>query len=484
MSSTPIRLLTVALLSSCLACGGALADPISYLPRLGDRVQDVPSNVLLIVVDDVGVDKVGVYGEHPSPPPTPSIDRLAARGVLFRNAYSYPACSPTRASFLTGRHARRTGIGQIIDSWKEEVELSPSEITIPEMLRRSHASWSTSLVGKWHLSSMEGRAAPEGPGEHGFDWYAGTLGNLRDKWPEDREPEWGYTVWNKNTNGEVRLQRGYVTSDTVDDALARIEAMPEPWFLLLSLNAAHLPLHVPPKALRHTRRRLSMNSSEVDLYDATVEAMDTELGRLLDTIDGAILDRTTIVFFGDNGTPDFGIRAPWDPQRCKGTLFEGGVNVPLIVAGPQVQHPGSETAALVHTVDIFATVAEIAGVELDSLGRVIDGVSFLPHVVDPKRPSTREVLYTSRFKPNGAPPHRSEASMVRNATHKLLFDPRAARGRRRSGRAPVERLFALDGGSGLEGPDLLQDKHPSAETQRILEELRAAHARIEADLQR
>ncbi len=442
MPNPPIQSRLALVLGAVLTCAPpALADPVYYVPS-GDRVRTLPSNVLLIVADDVGVDKVGVYDEHPDPPPTPSIDALASRGVLFRNAYSYPACSPTRASFLTGRHAWRTGVGQIIDSWKDEPELEPEEMTIPEMLRLSGSPWSTSLAGKWHLSSMSGTPAPLGPGEQGFGWYAGTLGNLRDKWPDVRSMEWGYTLWNKNTNGEVALQRGYITSDTVDDAIERIEAMPEPWFLLLSFHAAHLPLHVPPGEL-HTQRGLTSSSSEIDLYDASVEAMDTEIGRLMETIASDVLDRTTVVFIGDNGTPDFGIRAPWDPARSKGTLFEGGVNVPMIVAGPQVSRPGSETAALTHTVDIFATVADIAGVEPSSLEQRIDGVSFLPALQDPSHPG-RALIYTEDLVPLGFGPFTTDDRALRDATHKLL---RFTDGR--------EELYDLGETAFEEGTDLL-----------------------------
>ena len=463
-----VLLITVAL---ALACGGRspARAPAPTAPQPApdpaDRADDGTPNVLIVIADDVGIDKVGAYGEHPSPPPTPTLDALAAEGVLFRNAYAYPSCSPTRAATLTGRYGERTGIGAIIDSWKNEWELQPDETTLAELL----GDRDSSLAGKWHLGSMQGQPAPLHPGIQGFDWHAGSMGNPKDKWPHDRDMGLGYDRWNKNDNGEVREVRTYMTTDSVDDALARMSAMAEPWLLVLSFNAAHYPPHVPPADL-HTRPGLTDRSSEADRYDAVVEAMDTEIGRLLDTADAELLDRTTLLVFGDNGTPDFAIRAPWDPKRSKGSLYEGGINVPLIVAGAGITAPG-QTDALVHVVDVFATVAEIAGVDPPA---DIDGVSFWPHVLDPARASTRQFVYTSKFKPNGPGPPAKVDAIVRDADYKLVVSTK-------DDGSVAERLYALDGGSGLEGPNLLRNPNRLAPAARAaLEALRAEHARIQA----
>jgi arylsulfatase A-like enzyme len=463
-------------LAALLACGGTRAGLTDAEPkaRAPAPASGRVSNVLLVVAADVGVDKVAAYGEHPSPPHTPNIDRLARDGVLFRNAYSYAVCSPTRASYLTGRHAFRTGIGTIVDSWTDQYELAPDEITIPEMLERADAGWATSLAGKWHLGSSASGPVPTHAGRQGFDWYAGSMGNLKDKWPEKSGDRWGYTLWNKNTNGEVELTRAYPTTDTVDDALARIAAMPEPWFLLVSFNAPHRPLHLPPDDL-HSRKGVTEGSDPADKFDAMLEALDSELGRLIREADTEVMGRTTLIFLGDNGTPDHAIRAPWDPKRSKRSLFEGGVNVPMIVTGPQVSKGGAETTALVHTVDIFATVAEIAGVDVNKLGRPIDGVSFLPHIIDPGRASTRDTVYTAKHLPNGMGPYEESGAMIRDQQFKLVVD--------HTDGTEAEGLYELQNGSGLEGPNLLRGKKgvpPNA--QRAYEKLKAELKRIEGSL--
>lgn len=129
-------------------------------------------NVLLVIADDVGVDRVAAYGEHPSPGRTPQIDRLAERGVLFRNAWSNPYCSPTRATVLTGRHGFRTGVGFFVGMTTPH-GLSLAETTLPEVLAPSHTSLA---LGKWHLSSfLQGADYPLAAG---FAHHAGSLFNL------------------------------------------------------------------------------------------------------------------------------------------------------------------------------------------------------------------------------------------------------------------------------------------------------------------
>ncbi|MEE8507836.1 MAG: sulfatase-like hydrolase/transferase, partial [Myxococcota bacterium] len=132
-----------------------------------------PSNILILLIDDFGVDMVGAYEEGTEPPPTPNIDRLASRGVLFRNAWSYPNCSPTRAAIHTGRYAFRTGIGTLVRPWGYALPLR--ELTIPEMLTLgTKGLFSTAAIGKWHLGN-ESVGGPHAPNQAGYHHFAGTL---------------------------------------------------------------------------------------------------------------------------------------------------------------------------------------------------------------------------------------------------------------------------------------------------------------------
>lgn len=385
-------------------------------------------NLLLVIADDLGVDKVAAYGEHPDPPVTPTIDSLAAEGVLFRNAYAYPSCSPTRAAMLTGRYARRTGIGRTVEANEADSILSTLEIGLPALLRYSpFYAYTSSAIGKWHIGSEQLPSGLLHPQDMGFDWYAGSFGNLGGGLLEvERRKDYFY--WEKVQDAEPVMSEVYTTTDNVDDAIARIASMPQPWLLWLAFTAPHTPVHIPPAELHPYN--LGPFAGDYPKYQAMVSALDTELGRLLDTMPPEVRADTTIVFVGDNGTPVHATSAPFLAGRAKTTLYEGGTNVPLIVAGPLVQHPGSEVAALVHVVDILPTFAEIAGVPLNALygaptgsgGLVdwpIDGASLLPFLADPSAPG-RDYLYTEKFSPNDRFDPANEHQALRDARFKLV----------------------------------------------------------------
>ncbi|MEQ1565981.1 MAG: sulfatase-like hydrolase/transferase [Myxococcota bacterium] len=400
-------------LGCLLACSG-------YVSRVEPTAPELPPNVLVVVLDDVGRDRVRAFGGLG--PPTPTLDALAAEGVKFPHTWSMPVCSPTRASILTGRYPHHTGIGRIVDSWKDEPELAEAEITLPEMLGRSRWTWDSSMVGKWHLGSRRSGPPETHPGRQGFRWWAGTLGNLRDSYGDGKSAEWGYFRWMKNTNGQVAEASGYVTTDTADDAIDRIGAMTEPWLLYVAFNAAHFPTHVPPDEL-HSFDRLKESSDDADKYDAALEAVDQELGRVLAAMSPELRARTYVFVVGDNGTPDFAVRPPDDPERAKGSVYELGVGVPLVVTGPGVRR-GARSDALVSTADLFATVAEIAAVEPSALGVPIDGVSFLTSTRNPSLAGERRALFTEKLRSGDGDGEGREQQAVSDGRYTLIVDRR------------------------------------------------------------
>ena len=367
-------------------------------------------NFLVIVADDLGVDGVAVYsrddlyghpGEGANPGPTPHIDQLAAEGVLFRYAYANSQCAPTRAATLTGRHGFRTGIGTPGGAF-----LDPAETTLPEILAPSHA---TAAIGKWHLGGID----IDHPIASGFGYYAGRLANLSD-----------YYSWSKTTNSPTTAgstQDGfptYVTTDNADEAIAKIsEFGGDPWFIWLAFNAPHPPFHVPPDPL--TTVAVDSNSNSKTKFEAAIEAMDTEIGRVLASMPGAVLDQTTIIFLGDNGTPGNVTGPSVDSSRAKETLYEGGIRVPFIVKSPRVSSSdrGAENLALINSTDVFATVAELAGVAASAE----DSVSIIPHLENPALGTQRRCVYAENFSPNGAGPYSDERRAARNDTYKLIW---------------------------------------------------------------
>lgn len=447
------------------------ASAVPYTPVI-EELTSTPPNVLIILADDLGVDNVAVYGEDPQPPKTPNLDALAGQGVRFTNAYGYPICSPTRAALLTGRMARRTGMGAIVE-WNDTYELPLDEVLIPEMLELGGWDYSTAAIGKWHLSAPRTPNAFAHPNLQGFDTYKGVIHNLYFEADDGEEHgkeggeggkggkaghgDGGHDGDGKNdyyhydyvVNGDLRRGEVYATQQQTDDAIEAIREMEEPWFLYLAYNAVHSPFQLPP------RSNLPPNAPPPQRYDAMVEYMDGEIGRLLAAIEDR-RSRTIVVFLGDNGTPGGAITPPFEKKHGKTTVFEGGTNVPLIVAGPGVKGRGVAADALVHVVDVLPTLARLSGVDPALTGRPLDGVSFAEVLADPASSGSREFVYTERMTPAGPPPWSNQWRAARDVRYKLIISPEGK-----------ETFFDLQGrnddGPGREPSELTAEERPRYE---------------------
>jgi arylsulfatase B len=454
-----------------LACGDTGgSDTSDSSDAVPPPLDGPPENVLIVLLDDVGVDKVTAYGEHPDTPNTPTLDRLATDGLLFRSAYANPTCSPTRGSVLTGRHPARTGVGRWLAPWDYAWDLQDEERTLAEVLADGPGRYDTALAGKWHLVSFQRDDPAMHPLTQGFRTHQGSLANLKMATDDEDETERGYTYWEKSSDGQTHWEQDYATTDTVDDAVALLDTLEPPWLLYVSLNAPHIPAHEPPGDL--LAEPLGDDPSHPELYAAMLEAADTELGRLLDHLSDAQLETTSIFVAGDNGTPEDAITEPFDASREKGGVYENGVRVPLFALGPHVATPGGETDALVQLTDLFSTAAELGGVPPDSLD--VDGLSLLPILADPAA-RTREIVFTEGFYPPGEPPYETHDRMVRDATHKLIW--KEADGVR------TREFFRFEPDAVDEGQDLLAQGPLGDDDQAACDRLEQAMITTVADLE-
>lgn len=383
-------------------------------------------NVLILLLDDVGTDKISMYGQSPDAPYTPVIDGLADAGVTFERAWAYPTCSPTRAAIMTGLHPYDSGVGNAL-SPNGNRELADDAWTLPRMLDDGAAeAYAHAALGKWHLTGANAPGTVElDPHDKGWGWFRSTEMHVQD-----------YYSFPKSDNGVPVHVTTYATTDTVDDAIEFIGAQSGPWVTYLAFQAAHAPYQEPPADLVHTVG----GTSKVARYHRLIEAVDTEIGRLLRSIRPADLARTTIVVMGDNGTPENAISAGTPPEQCKKRLLEGGVRVPLIVAGPHVRAPGSWSDALVQATDLFATVADVAGAPVDPV-LVEDSISLLPYLRDPTLPGARSVQFTEKRKREEGVWTGGRA--VSDGTYKLIEY------------MDGDVLFAEIDATGWEGPNLL-----------------------------
>ncbi|MGJ8633071.1 MAG: sulfatase-like hydrolase/transferase [Luteolibacter sp.] len=329
-----------------------------------------PPNILLLILDDWGVDSSPIDNSPEQNPGTtfpemPNLQALADRGLHFANAYAQPVCSPTRATILTGRHPFRHGIGN-----PKQSELAASELTLPKILTARKSPYRLASFGKWHLGS-----SPESPHTTGgWPHFSGILrGGVRN-----------YYKWSKTTDGTTTESTIYSTTDQVNEAIDFIKSGDvNPWFVWIGFNAPHTPFHNPPKDLTTYPQFPTDSDGEISrknlrsAYEASLQALDTEIGRLLENID---LENTNIILIGDNGTPNRVVQAPFTRQHAKGSLYQGGIHVPLAVAGPCIQKTGTSNA-LVHCVDLFSTILDLAEIpiaEATAEVKHIDSQSLLP----------------------------------------------------------------------------------------------------------
>lgn len=303
------------------------------------------TNILLIIADDLGLDALNGYSEGSIKPNTPNLDDLAASGLVFNNFWTNSVCSPTRSTILTGKYGFSTGVRSQGD------EISSSETSLQSYINQSN-EYATAIVGKWHLSGNRFSLNPE---DMGIDYYAGLYsGAVSD-----------YYNWNLTEDGVATAQTEYATTKFTDLAIDWVAAQTKPWFLWLAYNAPHTPFHAPPASM-HSQGVLatdqaSINADPMPYYMASIEAMDFQIGRLLSSMNTTERANTIIIFMGDNGTPIQVSQVPYGRGKAKGTMYQGGVNTPMIIGGKGVSRTGIDNN-LVNSTDLFATIASLSGV--------------------------------------------------------------------------------------------------------------------------
>jgi arylsulfatase A-like enzyme len=228
-------------------------------------------------------------------------------------------------------------------------------------------------------------------------------------------------------NGATAWSTTYATTAEVDEAVRfvrRARNAGRPYFLWLALSAPHAPYEKPPNNL-HARDALPQTgATRRAYYEAMIEALDTELGRLLREVS---LADTTVIFVGDNGTPAEVTAAPYSTKQAKGTPYEGGVRVPLLVAGAGVVAPGRMVERIVSVVDLYPTILKLAGIEPQAVlpaGTVLDGVSLLPYLQNKVATALRSYVYAEEFP---ACFNRDYERAIANCCYKLIRRADASR---------------------------------------------------------
>lgn len=322
-----------------------------------------PPNVLLVIADDLGLDPVPGYLPGPQKATMPHLEALMAQGLTFDNVWADPLCSPTRSTILTGRYGYRTGVLN-----PGNLSLLPAtETTLHRYLTDNGSGYASCIIGKWHLGGLQPDA--NYPNAMGIPHYAGLLAGAVNS----------YYQWPLTVDGTTTPSTDYITTAITDRAIDWIAQQASPWFCWLAYTAPHSPFHLPPTDL-HTFGTLPTDQASIDAdplpyFLAMTESVDHELGRLLGALPPDVRANTVVLFIGDNGTEADVVQAPYTAARAKGTLYEGGVHVPLVIAGPGITRAGEREAALVNTTDLFPTIVELTGATLPLYE---DGYSLVP----------------------------------------------------------------------------------------------------------
>jgi arylsulfatase A-like enzyme len=416
-----MRRYTPALL---LVFAGCRAQGDSARSVLGAPVRS--PNLLLIIADDFGLDAASfdpaspcyAVGDVSNDGPMPNVAELCRTGVRFTAAWAMAQCSPARASMLTGRLPFRTGLGDTV-SIPDGDSLRIDEFTLPRALAAAGSPYAAASIGKWHVT-------PDPADANMFGWphHVGPIGgSLLD-----------YDAWTRVEDGVYSKANTYATTAQADDAISWLDGVDvgTPWLLWLAVSAPHDPYHLPPLHL-HDADALGDFPTDGDVdprpwFAAMATALDTELGRVFDAVRArGEWEETVVVFVGDNASDKPVVEAPFSSDRAKGTLYQGGIAVPMVIAGARVADAPRDVDTVVSVVDVYATLLELAGVDVAATveaaaapGTVIDSVSLVPYLVDPLARPQRTEVFAQKFA-YGAPIDNM-AHAVRNERYKLICE--------------------------------------------------------------
>lgn len=411
--------------SIAIAIALVLANPA------GARAQpaDGRPNVVLIITDDLGYADVGVYGAKDLR--TPNIDRLAREGVRFTDFYANATtCSPTRAGLITGRYQQRYGVEQPLsadgatpDAGEHGLDASP--YSLPRLLKGG--GYATALVGKWHL----GYTAAQSPLAHGFDYFFGLKSGYHDYWHHN-DSRGAPDLWENDARVEVE---GYSTTLIGSKAIAFIEQhATQPFFLDVAFNAPHWPFQrpdAPSKAVRNARFLKpadSLASTRAD-YVSMVEALDTQVGRVLAALERTgVARRTIVIFTNDNGGEWLSDNTPLFNRKW--TTWEGGIRVPAIVRWPGHVRAGTVTPQVGITMDLAASVLAASGVPVPAEAK-LEGLNLFPMLEGTAPPVSRTLFWRSvQTRRDMRAVRDGDRKLVIEGNHSFLYDVRRDPGER------------------------------------------------------
>ena len=393
-----------------------------------DASQPTPPNVVSVLADDLGWTDVNSFDPmNRGYYETPHIDTLAAQGLRFVQAYANAAnCAPTRAALMSGQYYPRQPIyhvgspsqGKLIPA-ENASHLPPSKTTLPEALQP--AGYTSASIGKWHI----GEPPETGPEQQGFDVnVGGYLAGNPGVW------EGGYFAPNNNPYIDDARPNEYLTDYLTRKAVSFIEQHnDEPFYLQLSYYTPHSPFQAPEELVEKYRKKDGAGGHRHPTYAAMIESMDQGVGQIMATLDRlGLTEETIVIFYSDNGgrggydflghaENDITSNAPL--KSGKGSFYEGGIRVPLIVRWPAMIEAGGVSDEPVISIDVYPTLLDAAGIEPPP-DYPLDGESLVPIFRDAEATLDRTALYWHFPGYPNAAWRTSPVSVIRSGPWKLM----------------------------------------------------------------
>ena len=358
-------------------------------------------NIVFIVADDMGYADISSFGSPDVE--TPNIDQLAAAGVRFTNIYAMgPECTPSRTSFLTGRYPQRVGgmecaigtgnVGRYDDAIrlveKSDLGLPADYAVLAPALKK--AGYHNGVFGKWHL----GYEAKFSPLEQGFDEFTGFLGGNVEYFRHTELSE--LEVYLEGRNPISR--EGYLTDLITEDALTflqkRAKAPEVPFFLYLPHAAPHFPFQGPGDDLGRLPTEEEWTVGTRESYIEMMKRLDWSVGEIVKALDThGMTQNTIVVFTSDHGAMKPGLNDPW--RDFKGTLFDGGLRVPLIATWPGQLPDGKTSEQVGSLMDVTSSFLHAASPE-EAKSLELDGIDLFSHVIAAKPDEARSLHWRAK----------------------------------------------------------------------------------------
>lgn len=373
----------------------------TLLASLSFATAEEKPNIVFIIADDMGYADISSFGAPDLK--TPYIDQLAKDGARFNNIYAMgPECTPSRTAFLTGRYPQRVGglecaigtgnVGRYDDAIRlcenNDLGLPADYAMLAPALK--DAGYYNGIFGKWHM----GYEPKFSPLEQGFDEFIGFLGGNVEYFRHVELSDLDVYL-----SGREPIKReGYLTDLITGDALNFLEHQakePEtPFFLYLPHAAPHFPFQGPDDDLGRLPTEEEWTVGTRESYLKMIKRLDESVGEVVAALETHGFSKNTLVVFtSDHGAMKPGLNDPW--RDYKGTLFEGGLRVPLVAKWPGKIEPGSESDQVGTLMDLSKSFATIGNPEAEELSQ-LDGIDLLAHLIEGREDIPRDIHWRAR----------------------------------------------------------------------------------------